>query len=666
MAIGQNNTGAPNMAAPLPMQPMQQPQQSMQQHAQGKAVNAPAIVGDAEPKMDLIKDFFTLEKKIFDFVNSAKEGYFHSDCFRRLERRIDRMHDSYNLRIGSGNWKSKIVLPVVKEQMRLIRAMTLMNFRQDPIISLTPILDTPFENAQNLQAVLNMNYAATQWRSRAWRPMVNQASIVGCGVLYSYYYESNGYRKRTVTDNRGINQRVAIRKQIQQVRHDNIPLKNYFQNPTAVDANRSEFQGHIDTVLLTELVDCAKNQPDVYIQSNLQKIIKEASGGRFYKDTRYSVDNKIDRDTQRTAMDRTRYWGTINIKGNEEDTTIYYVEWIGDKIIRFQADVYDDEIKPYSVFSFEQRYDYWWGNFQVEDVIPHENYLNLQLNIAADKALQSQVRYKFYKKGQIDPSDINNRAINDGWVPLDVGFNDDIRTMVHELNTQPVGMGEQDWITREVKESMGRNSSTPNLQSPVGQGGPANTTATAASIMQSGANMLTSDFMEQFGYGLENMGKIDSIMLLQFLDGNIMLRPDIKQQSKLLRKPDILGDYDYSVKNSTVSNSILDAQKLLGQVQQLMQIKGSQLPEAQALNMAGIIRALVDSMGLPVDTDSVYPEQSAMQQTVGYQQSAQPQEAQQAQALVNGDLQPNQPQPNQSNRPVQVQSAGIPQGVSNV
>lgn len=606
---------------------------------------APAIGGQAE-KMDLIRDFFKYERKIFDHVNSNKMGYFNSDCYKRVERRTARLKDSYNLRIGVGNFKGKVVLPVVKEQMRLIRALTLQNFRQDPIISLSPILDTPTENAQNLQSVLSMNYAATQWRQKAWRPLVNQASIVGCGVMYSRYHEENQQLKRTVTDQFGVNQRVVIPKKIQQVRHDNVPILSYFQNPAVIEPARSEFQGHIDTATLPELISIHKNMPDSYIIKNLEKVLKDCEHGNYAKDIRYNPDNQVDRDTNRRIADRCRYWGTVNIKGNEDDDTVYYVEWIGNTIIRFQADVIDENIKPYSVFSYEQRYDYWWGNFQVEDVIPHENYLNLQLNIASDRALQSQQRFKFYKKGTIDPSDFNNRAVNDGWIPLDIGMNDDLRSMVHEFTSNPSSMGEQDWITREVKESLGRNSGQPNLQSPVSAGGPANTTATAAQMMQSSTNMLSSDFMEQFGYGLENMGMIDSKMLLQYLDGNIVLTPQNNQQSKVLRKPDILGDYNYSVKNSAVRNSFLDAQQLNNKVAQLMQLKGSGLPEAQALNLAAIIRKQVDSMDLPVDTDEVFPEQMAMQAQQGYQPSALPQQAQQAQAGANR---------------AQVQSMGIPQ-----
>jgi hypothetical protein len=582
--------------------------------------------------IDLIAEYFKYEKQIYEYIQGRKEAYFNSDCYTRLKRRCERLKDSYNLRIGNGNWKSKIVLPILKEQMRITRAMTLQYFRSDPPISLEPILDTPHENSINMQLVLNMNLKATEWRQRVWRPLVQSASILGTAVQYGYYYESDYVVKRTVQDAFGQNVRVPVNKTMQQVRHENIDILNYFQNPTAIDPYNSEFQGHIDTVLLSELADNYQNNSDKYIQGNLEKVMKRLRDSGPSRDSRLQVDNIKDRDENRMGDDRSRWWGTINIKGNEDDNTIYYVEWIGDVIIRFQADVYDCDLKPYSIFNYEKRFDYWWGNPNAEDLLPHENYLNLLLSIRADKELQSNQRLRLFQKGQLDIADINNRAINDGFVPVDLMQGQRIDQVVWEMQHQPdSSLQTNDWITREMKESMQRMSNKVDLQRGQQQGGLANKTLGAAQIIQQQSDMMSGDFLDSFGDGLVRQGKFDVVVLQQMLDGEIMVRPDIKQVSKVLRKPEILGDFDQVVKTSLQTNNLLEGQRLMNIITQLINFKGTGLPEFQALNVVKAARAWIRQQDLGEDIDDILPE-TAGQGQQGYQQSAPPQQAQQAQA----------------------------------
>lgn len=577
--------------------------------------------------IDLIEKFFPNEKRIFEYVNGAREGYLNSDCYKRLQRRCERLKDSYNLKIGNGNWKSKVVLPILKEQMRITRAMTLQYFRTDPPISLEPILDTPHENSINLQLVLNMNLKATEWRTKTWRPMVNIASILGTGVVYGYYHEREYNVKRTVLNQFGENVRVPVQKTIQQVRHENVDILNYFQNPTSIDPYESDFQGHSDTVLASEIVDCLENSTDKYIASNVEKVLKVMRNGGGAHDSRVHVDNIADRNESRMAADRHRYWGTINIPGNEGDSTIYYVEWIGDTIIRFQSDVYDLDLKPYSIFNFEKRYDYWWGNPTAEDLLPHENYLNLLLSIQADKALQSNQRLRLFQKGQLDIADINNRAINDGFVGVELMNGQRIDQVVYEMQHQPdTSLQANDWITREMKESMQRMSNKVDLTRNQQQGGLANKTLGAAQMVQNQADMQTGDYLDSFGDGLIQQGKFDCTVLQQMLDGEIIVRPDIKSKSKVLRKPDIIGDFDHVVKTSLQTNNLMEGQRLMNVITQLINFKGTGLPEFQALNVVKAARSWLRQQDLGEDVDELLPE-TAGQEQPSYQQSAQPQQA---------------------------------------
>lgn len=576
----------------------------------------------------------SVEKRVFDYANGLKEAYFKSDCRIRLGRRVERLKDSWNLKIGSGNWISKVVLPIVKEQMRLTKALTLQYFRQDPVISLEPILDTPHESSVNMQMVLNMNLKATRWRERVWRPLVHSASIVGTAVEFGYYHESEHILKRTVADPFGINQRVGVSRLIQQVRHDNIDILNYFQNPTCIDSEDSDYQGHIDLVTLSELYNAYNNDQDKYIGDNLAKVIKLLTSGTYNKDKDKSVDNMTDEAENRTAADRVRFFGKLNIKGNEDDQTIYYMEWVGETIIRLQANIYDEDVSPYAIFNFEKRYDYWWGNPSAEDLLPHENYLNLLLSIRADKELQSNQRLRLFQKGQLSIADINNRAINDGFVGVELMSGQRLDQVVWEMQHQPDTSHQgSDWITREMKESMSRMSNKVDLSRPAQQGGPQNKTLGAANMMQNQADMQTGDFLESFSYGLSQQGRFDCTVLQQMLDGNIIVRPDIKQASKVLRKPEIIGDFDYVVKTSLQSNNMAEGQRLMNAITQLINFKGTGLPELQAMKIVNLVRTYIRTLDLGEDVDDILSLENNMQQP-GAVPSAPPQQAQQMQAMA--------------------------------
>jgi hypothetical protein len=121
-----------------------------------------------------------------------------------------------------------------------------------------------------------------------------------------------------------------------------------------------------------------------------------------------------------------------------------------------------------------------------------------------------------------------------------------------------------------------------------------------------------------------------------------MVRPDIKQKSKVLRKPEIMGDFDYVVKTSLQTNNIMEGQRLMNIITQLINFKGTGLPEFQQLNVIKAARSWLRQQDLGEDVDDLLPENAGQGQP-GYQQSTAPQQAQQAQGKA------------------MVQNAGIPQ-----
>ena len=88
--------------------------------------------------IDLVEKFEQYQDKILQCVKKNASQYADSNCLKQLKNRYEKLRDSANMKIGHGQWKSKLVFPLVKEQQTLRRAITLNAFRQDPLITLAP------------------------------------------------------------------------------------------------------------------------------------------------------------------------------------------------------------------------------------------------------------------------------------------------------------------------------------------------------------------------------------------------------------------------------------------------------------------------------------------------------------------------------------------------
>src|SRR5690606_5933920 len=103
------------------------------------------------------------------------------------------------------------------------------------------------------------------------------------------------------------------------------------------------------------------------------------------QDEEYHHDDKEIRDYAKAGVDKLRFWAKIHINGNEDNEQKYYVEIIGNKIIRFEENFLDEDIDPITVYTMRNRPEYWWGNSWGEDVMPQENFVKILMNMKADQ-----------------------------------------------------------------------------------------------------------------------------------------------------------------------------------------------------------------------------------------------------------------------------------------
>lgn len=579
--------------------------------------------------VDLIKDFGKYEKTITQMVLEWKDAYFKSNVFIKLRNRYDRLRGSLNLAFpttygrssvrATNEFLSKIAFPLVRERYLLRRAIIKKNYRQDPLISIDPTGSTPLENALTLQDVLNLNLKATKFRPKCFENMVDYVSAYGVSPVFSLFERPTRKVKRTISTPLGPQQQIVPEERAICSNHIIHPL-NYFQTHTIADPDDADVKGFIERIAISELISRVMQAKENYIKENVEWAIKEAKSSAL-KDQYYHQDDRIAKDWSKSGLDIARIWAKCPIEDNEDDETTYYIEMVGDKIIRFQDNPNDEDICNITITKIRNHREFWWGNTDSEDVFPHENFYNLFMNLKADQAIKTLERYVFYPKGAIDTADIQNRHINGGWIPVDVKPGQiSLPNMLWEFQGRDNSMAGSDWLLREIKESAQKMSARPDFLRHGNKGGLANNTATAAEMIGESGEFLENDMLEIMSYGLSEIGRKDAILLIQNLGEQIAIRPDPKVEMKEFYKDQIIGQYAFTCESSLQKSNISEAIRLQNVLTAILNFKGTADPSWQNVNITPIVRSWIRKLDVG-DVDEVYPEQNTMN-VPGYTPSA--------------------------------------------
>jgi len=569
---------------------------------------------------DITEDNFKKhEKELTALLADQLNSYYKSSCYKRLEGRYFRLKDSVDMNFhGNANRsrsvsrtrnasKSRMNFALVKQRTILRRAILSQNSRGEPLATTEPIGATTMEAANNIQDVVNMNLKSTEFRAKAFLAIKDDTSVFGASVAYTSWRESSKQAKKTVASKIGPRRELVRTTKKNAVNHA-INVLDYFQDPKVSDPDDSDYQGHIERINLSKLVAAVKMNPEAYITANVEQIIerakKESIQDKNYHDK--TVDSSI--SSKRFEIDRQIFYSTCNIKGNEDNSNFYYVEMIAGKIVRFQENPHDNDIRPYAVFTFYPRREVWWGNSDAEFVLPHEKYTNLIMGMKADKALQSLQSYLFYEKGTIDVADWNNRHKNGGFVGVNTGGNQNLSQLLYQVQPQDQSLNTTDSIMREVKENEQKLTPRPDLSRAAKSGGLQNTTATAANILDEQGDVVESEILENFTFGLKRLIRNNVIILQQRLSDEFAIRPKPNEAQRKLMKEEILGDVDYHIETSLNKNKATELLRLQNLITMFMNFKGSGDPALAQLDLTGIFKKLLKQADIG-DVDELFPTQ---------------------------------------------------------
>ena len=558
----------------------------------------------------IISDFPRFEKTIYNYVKDRIDAYYDHRCYTVLKNRCKRLDNSIDLRIGSdkNQWNSKIAIPYGHESYLMTRATITQSFNADPLISLEPIGETDWVNAQNAQDLVNQNLKSTRFRDTAFKLIIKRAARYGsCPVISSFEHRPATFKK-TVNGQFGYEQQMVTETRQNVINRAIHPL-NYFQNPDVADYEDVDYQGWIDRITVAKLMGTAKTMPDLYIKKNLEVVIKEAIDSVKQSEHYHNEDGKERDDFNAHYVDVTKLYTMLNFEGNEEDETLYYIEVVGDKIIRIQDNPNDYNITGISIFNLDKRSEYWWGNTPIEKTFPMENYANILLSMTADNIFKSTQNLIFYPKGMVDIASINDRHKNGGFIPIDPEVLNNYKNPFMPWQRQEISTNAVSYMMGEMKEALQRTQTKPDTQRIGVSGGPKNDTATAYQGMQADAGMLQYDYLSEFATGVKSVGRNTLIMMQQRSNDRLRLRPNPKEPARIIEKHQILGDFAYQAESALSKNTQFELMKYQNALTWVMNMVGTGNPAFQRVNVDKLFRATLKKFDLDVDTDEIYPEQ---------------------------------------------------------
>jgi hypothetical protein len=559
-------------------------------------------------------------KKLVDYFNQRIDDYYTSKCYRSLCGRMDRLYNliymnkdsSRNAYTGANEWMSKITVPLVREMYLVLRAAMKKSWIQDPLITLEPIGNTPYDNAQNSQDVLNLNYMNTQYRDRVLREIYRSTAGYGTSITFSQFEMRNNSSKRTAYDPVMGYYKADTNDLSANCWNYVIPIKHYFQNPDISDFDHTDYKGHVKRFFLTDLIAEVKRNPDLYLKERLKKIIDEARSNALKSSNILNREKAIqDRDI---SVDVYQYVGNAHIKGNELDDTEYVVWIAGEHIFRFSPNENDYGIDGYSCFNVDKFQDYWWSNTPIENVISHENIMTIVMQMSMDNAMRQLERYIFFDEGAIDFADIANRHKNDGFIGVRVK-DMPIQNMFSEYQRKSTNLQDLQYMMNEAKEAAQRVSVKADLSRQGLPGGPRNETLGAAQMLVEQGQTQEFDLFDNMAYGFKQNARNNLILLQQNLPLEFGVRNFQKKQDRMLELKDILGDYAYNVETSLTKNTVGEVQRLSNVITMLLNWKGTGNPSFANVDqgITKLAREVIKKNNLPnIDAEEMFPDQQAM------------------------------------------------------
>lgn len=531
---------------------------------------------------------------ITNAVIDRKSSYFDSvKVYKSLKKRCGILDDIIDLRFKSNDaFVAEVALPIGRKRKRELDAFIRKYFENDPLVTYTELPGTPEEFAKNRQMLVNKNWVSTHFRKNALHWLIDSLGRYGacCGYTQAVEgYGQGGKRLMYNVDGFGSYGRMPTQNTRKNAITYPIHILNYFCDVNSSYSNVKPFEGFIDTWTVAQLRMCLNDEN--YIAENVEKILQSCKKGTSDKDWYGGNGLAEKRDETRYTFNVNKFWGKLQFSGNEDDDTEYYIEFVDNKIIRIHESELDCNERPIKTGCLLTRPEVWWGNTDLEDVIPHQNVSNWLINTQIEGTMRLMDRFIMMPKGKIDISAINNRHQLGGVVYYDGAF--DPSREVFQLQQKDYALQNLDWLNRELKQSVQESSPVVNLQNKYNEGGLNNSTLGAAQMVASIGEILQSDMMQNVSWFIESVADVSANILTNVLDDQFMIPS--QNGGKVINKYEMMGDFECQTVSSLTMNDVQEFTDWSNKLTQFLNWMGTGHPAFQNINMERVVKDIVSS-----------------------------------------------------------------------
>jgi hypothetical protein len=578
--------------------------------------------------------FAKFGEAITSMVIQRKNAWFQSRKYNGLKNnclKMDAYIDGSQAQVSS--FVSDINPQIIRRGYHEYTALFNKFFETDPLFSVKRGSKIGRDQESKIIEAINNNLEKTYYRDRCLQWSIDD--IVRYGTACTYTYACGDYNANalmTMKTDDGYEESYAQVHNTGDKAVISVPIHplNVVIDPNTNFMIDPEYKGFLGDITVANLSLLAKNEN--YHTRNVAEVIAQAKAGM--QDSHWFDGKNSERKNYSKGHASILYmWTTLPFEGNEDDSTVYCIEMIGDKIIRIEENVLDGNTVPLAIKRILPRKYEWYGNSVLEDKVALHNLQYWLINTMVESTARQMDRLVFFEEGKIDVSAINARHQTGGLVGVkNAGV--PLEKLVFSPALPNTSFRESDYLMQLTRREDQDTSSMPNFN-PQSQGGPTNTTLGGAQMMASIGEMKTAAMVQSMACGLKEVAAHQLALLRNIAEGN---------------KDHLLGEVNFAVKVSNTFNYMRESIDASNRLTQVINYKATKLPEFDYINIGTMVKEYIrnsikrENIDEYVDLEGLsnYEEQQKAQRQQSLvpqppQQPAQPQQGQNVPAPPMGD-----------------------------
>jgi len=544
-------------------------------------------------------------------------SYFESNVYKRFKLRCSLIDNAIDGKFPAQNAFIADVAPlVIRKDYNTTMAFLSKYFENDPVITLRSIGSTPQQNADIMQNVLQSNFTTTRFREKTLLPVFDNLSRYGSCVTFSQFddnYGAGGSVAVAASDSAPSPFMTTERQPKKVVVTKSVHPLNYCQDPQGNYQSDTAWKGFLDTWYVSDLFGLA--EVDLYNKENVLKVIEETKKGAkddfWYGGGQHNNDRGQQSeaaDYSRAVVHPVRMWAPLNFEGNENDPTIYYMEFIQRKLVRCHPVDINKDLMPLQTGTYYPRPDMWMGNASLEFKMAYQNLKNWIIGSTIETTMKGMDRMVLTRRGALDVADINNRHQMGGIVYTDTM--EPLDKIMYPVQFQNAARGDMEWLNRNVDQEIQELSPVVNMQNKYNEGGMNNSTLGAAQMQAGLGETMFGFVMKNVSFFISRVGEVNADIMQKNCSDEIPYRPSPLQDEVRLSKQAILGEFIFSAASSYYINEKGERVDSANMITQVLNWRGTQAPEFQQLNLLEMLKDWVKAWkGCGSDTEKYMSSQ---------------------------------------------------------